>query len=75
MDELRLMSRDDGANVAIGRLAPNRSLPESQTRKGAHLVIVNGMSHYFLASSFQQSSLISYDEILPSRLLIEVVNL
>jgi hypothetical protein len=33
------------------------------------------MPHDFMASSFQQSSLIGYDQVLASRLLIEVVNL
>ena len=75
MDELWLMPRDGGANVAIGRLTPNRSLPEAQTRKGAHLIVVNRMPHDFMASSFQQSSLIGDDQVLASRLLIQVVNL
>jgi hypothetical protein len=33
------------------------------------------MPHDFMASRFQQSRLISYDQVLASRLLIEVVNL
>jgi hypothetical protein len=75
MNELWLMPRDCGANVAIGGLTPNRSLREGQTRKGAHLIVVNRMPHDFMASRFQQSRLISYDQVLASRLLIEVVNL
>ena len=75
MDEVWLMPRDGGANVAIRRLTPNRSLPEAQIRKGAHLIVVNRMSHDFMASSFQQSSLIGDDQVLASGLLIQVVSL
>jgi hypothetical protein len=75
MDELWLIPRNGGANVAIGGLTPNRSLPKAQTRKGVHLIVVNRMPHNFMASSFQQSSLIGYDQVLASRLLIQVVNL
>jgi hypothetical protein len=35
---------------------------------------VNCMPHNFVASSFQQSSLIGYDQVFSSRLLIEVVS-
>jgi len=75
MNELWLMPRDGGTNVAIGRLTPDRSLPESQTRKGAHLIVVNRVLRDFMASSFQQSSLIDDDQVLASLLLIQVVNL
>jgi hypothetical protein len=75
MNELWLMPHDGGANVAIGGLAPNRSLREAQSRKGAHLIVVNRMPRDFMAVSFQQSSLIGDDQVLASRLLIQVVNL
>jgi hypothetical protein len=75
MEELWLMPRDGGANVAIGRLAPNRSLREAHARKSADLIVVNRMPHDFIAASFQQSRLIGHDQVLASRLLIEVVNL
>jgi hypothetical protein len=75
MEDLWPMPCDGGANVAIGRLTPNRSLPESETRKGAHLIVVNRMPDDFMASSFQESTLIGYDQVLASRLLIHVVKL
>ena len=75
MNELWLMPRDGGANVAIGGSTPNRSLREAHTRKGVHLIVVNRMPHDVIASRFQQSSLIGDDQVLASRLLIQVVNL
>jgi len=75
MNDLWLMLRDGGANVAVGGLTPNCSLREGQTRKGAHLIVVNRMPRDFMASSFQQSGLIGDDQVLASRLLIQVVNL
>jgi len=75
MNELWLMPRDSGPHVAIGGLTPNRSLREGQSRKGAHPIVVNRMPRDFMAVSFQQSSLIGDDQVLASRLLIQVVNL
>ena len=69
------MPRDSGTNVVIGRLTPNRSLREAQTRKGAHLIVVNRMPNDFIAPTLQEARLIGYDQVLAPRLLIEVMDL